>query len=131
MRGTAMQRLPYVLLIGGLLCAAVADARTDKDGPQHRNTIILVNNIRYGHHDNCVVDLSRASTGTVVCGRSGAVSEITYSFIDRKGENDVWKITRTFPLGEPSASTVEKTVSYHGMEIFFLRDDQNFFIRPR
>ena len=50
--------------------------------------------------------------GKMTCGFPGKVSEIEWSFVERRGTNDVYRFTRRFPSDTAAASTTSKSVEF-------------------
>jgi hypothetical protein len=68
---------------------------------------------------------------TKTCGHPGEVSEITWSFVERRGTNDIYRFTRRFPLDTASASTTTKTVAFSTSRVVVFEDQfQAIVIEP-
>ena len=86
--------------------------------------------IEYGGSNICRTALS--PTGRIVCGQLGAVSEITWKFIDRRAERDIYAFERRFPFGSRGENTIKRNVEYTGeREVVFYDDLQIISIGPK
>src|SRR5438270_6576788 len=62
------------------------------------------------------------ATGKMTCGFPGQVSEIEWSFVERRGTNDVYRFTRRFPFDTAAASTTTKTVEFSDSRVVVFED---------
>jgi hypothetical protein len=71
------------------------------------------------------------ATGKMSCGFPGQVSEIEWSFIERRGPKDVYRFTRRFPSDTPTPSTTNKTVEFNNSRVVVFEDQfQAVVIEP-
>lgn len=71
------------------------------------------------------------ATGSVSCGYTGQVSEVTWSFVKTEGSNDVYHFSRRFPSDKPENTTTGKTVEFSGKRVIVFQDDfQSVVIDP-
>ena len=61
--------------------------------------------------------------GKMTCGYPGKVSELEWSFVERRGTNDVYQFTRRFPSDTPAPGTTSKTVEFSDRRVIVF-DDQ-------
>jgi hypothetical protein len=60
--------------------------------------------------------------GSMTCGFPGKVSEIEWSFVERRGPNDVYRFTRRFPSDTAAAGTTSKTVEFGESRVVVFED---------
>ena len=58
----------------------------------------------------------------MTCGFPGQVSEIEWSFVERRGTNDVYRFTRRFPSDTAAANTTSKTVEFRDSRVVVFED---------
>ena len=61
-------------------------------------------------------------SGKLTCGWSGRISEIEWKFVRRRGDNDVYRITRTFPVDTAETATTSKDVEFDGKQTTVFED---------
>ena len=61
--------------------------------------------------------------GKMTCGYAGKVSEIEWSFVERRGTNDVYRVTRKFPSDTPRANVTSKLVEFHDSRVIVFEDE--------
>jgi hypothetical protein len=67
----------------------------------------------------------------MTCGSPGEVSQITWSFVERRGTNDIYRFTRRFPLDSASSSTTTKNVEFSNSRVVVFEDKfQAIVIEP-
>ncbi len=70
-------------------------------------------------------------TGKLTCGHPGEVSEIEWSFLERKGDKDVYRFTRRFPADVGATSTKTKAVKFSNTRVIVFQDKrQTVVIEP-
>jgi hypothetical protein len=62
------------------------------------------------------------ATSKMTCGIPGQVSEIEWSFVERRGSKDVYRFTRRFPSDSATASTASKTVEFSDSRVVVFED---------
>jgi hypothetical protein len=67
-------------------------------------------------------DGSLHPTGKMSCGFPGKVSEIEWSFVERRGNKDVYRFTRRFPSDSGAASTTSKSVEFSESRVVVFED---------
>jgi hypothetical protein len=60
--------------------------------------------------------------GKMTCGFPGQVSEMEWSFVERRGTNDVYRFTRRFPSDTPAASTASKSIEFSLSRVVIFED---------
>jgi hypothetical protein len=60
--------------------------------------------------------------GKMTCGFPGQVSEIEWSFVERRGTNDVYRFTRRFPSDTAAASTTSKPIEFNDSRVVIFED---------
>src|SRR5437879_2378362 len=60
--------------------------------------------------------------GKITCGFPGQVSEVEWSFVERRGTNDVYRFTRRFPSDTATASTTTKSVEFSDSRVVVFED---------
>ena len=60
--------------------------------------------------------------GSMTCGFPGKLSEIEWSFVERRGTNDVYRFTRRFPSDTAAAGTTSKTVEFSNGRVVVFED---------
>jgi len=63
------------------------------------------------------------ATGKMTCGFPGRVSEIEWSFIERREAGDVYRFTRRFPLDTADISTTTKDVEFNDGRVIVFEDE--------
>ena len=61
-------------------------------------------------------------TGGMTCGFPGQVSKIEWSFVEQRGDKDVYRFTRRFPSDTAAASTTSKTVEFSDRRVVVFED---------
>jgi hypothetical protein len=61
-------------------------------------------------------------TGKMTCGFPGQVSEVEWSFVERRGTNDVYRFTRRFPSDTAAASTTSKNIEFSDSRVVVFED---------
>jgi hypothetical protein len=70
-------------------------------------------------------------TGKVTCGLSGKVSEIEWTFVERRNEKDLYQFTRLFPSDTAAPSTTSKIVEFSDSRVVVFEDKfQAIVIEP-
>jgi hypothetical protein len=59
----------------------------------------------------------------MTCGFPGRVSEIEWSFIERREAGDVYRFTRRFPLNTADVSTTTKDVEFNDGRVIVFEDE--------
>lgn len=71
------------------------------------------------------------ATGKMTCGKAGQVSEVEWSFLERRGDSDVYRFTRRFPSDTATASTTTRDVEFsNGRVVVFEDEYQVIVIEP-
>jgi hypothetical protein len=60
--------------------------------------------------------------GKMTCGFPGQVSEVEWSFVERRNEKDVYRFTRRFPSDTAAASTTSKMVEFSDRRVVVFED---------
>jgi len=69
--------------------------------------------------------------GRMTCGFPGKVSEIEWSFVERRGDKDVYRFIRRFPADTAAADTTGKTVEFSDRRVLVFEDKfQALVIEP-
>src|SRR3954463_16719687 len=67
----------------------------------------------------------------MTCGHPGKVSQITWSFVERRGTNDIYRFTRRFPLDSDNSSAITKNVAFSNSRVVVFEDKfQAIVIEP-
>ena len=67
----------------------------------------------------------------MTCGVPGQVSEITWSFVERRGDKDVYHFTRRFPADAADAAVSSKDVEFSDQRVVIFTDThQTILIEP-
>ena len=67
----------------------------------------------------------------MTCGIPGRVSEITWSFVERRGDKDVYHFTRRLPLDAVDVVTSSKDVEFNDRRVVIFKDEhQTILIEP-
>ena len=67
----------------------------------------------------------------MTCGHPGAVSRVSWQYLQTSAEGDHYRFERIFPLDEPDQTTETKEVIYQGEELLVFKDaKQSIGIRP-
>ena len=106
--------------------APIAVFTADADMPQFRAEVICYN----GKLDSgssftanaAKPDTSPETNGKMTCGFPGKVSEIAWSFVERRGSKDVYSFTRRFPLKSENIATETKRIQFGGERVTVFED---------
>jgi hypothetical protein len=60
--------------------------------------------------------------GAMRCGFPGQVSQIEWSFVERRGARDVYRFTRRFPVDTAAVSTTNQTVEFSDRRVVVFED---------
>lgn len=60
--------------------------------------------------------------GKMNCGFPGQVSEIEWSFVERRGARDVYRFSRRFPSDAATAGTTSKTIEFSDSRVVVFED---------
>ena len=60
--------------------------------------------------------------GKMTCGFPGQVSDVEWSFVERRNDKDVYRFTRRFPSDTAAASTASKTVEFSDSRVVVFED---------
>jgi hypothetical protein len=112
-----------VSLIGFRLVAADTP---DKESPRFKARVACFNG-KVDSGSSCSTtnfqpDGTLHATGKMTCGFSGRVSEIEWSFVERRGTKDVYRFTRRFPSDTAAVSTSIKTVDFSESRVIVFED---------
>ena len=111
-----------------LICfhLVAADAPT-KESPRFKARIACFNG-KLDSGSSCAgtnyqPDGALHAKGKMTCGFPGQVSEIQWSFVERRGTNDVYRFTRRFPSDTAAASTTtSKNVEFSDGRVVVFED---------
>lgn len=69
--------------------------------------------------------------GKMTCGFPGKVSEIEWSFVERRGSSDLYRFTRRFPSDTAAVSTTSRNVEFSDKRVIVFQDQfQAIVIEP-
>src|SRR6267143_2001538 len=60
--------------------------------------------------------------GKMTCGVPGQVTEVEWSFVERRGTNDVYRFTHRFPSDTAAVSTTSKSVEFSDSRVVVFED---------
>jgi hypothetical protein len=66
--------------------------------------------------------------GQMTCGYPGKVSDLEWSFVERRGTNDVYRFTRRFPSDSPAPNTTSKTVEFSDRRVIVFGDQAQVIV---
>ena len=66
--------------------------------------------------------------GKMTCGIPGRVSEITWSFVGRHGDRDVYSFARRFPVDAADVSTSRKEVEFSTRRVLVFQDEHQAIV---
>lgn len=126
-----------VLLACWLLCwnGAGADTPAKSAGPRFKARIACFNG-KLDSGSSCSGNTFQPDgiihpTGKMACGFPGKVSEIEWSFVERRGDNDVYRFTRRFPTDTSATTTSSKSVEFSDKRVIVFQDElQAVVIEP-
>ncbi|MBA4017921.1 MAG: hypothetical protein C0483_12155 [Pirellula sp.] len=112
-----------VPLVGFHLVAADTPA---KESPRIKARVVCFNG-KVDSGSSCSItnfqpDGTLHTTGKMTCGFSGRVSEVEWSFVERRGTNDVYRFTRRFPSDTAAVSTTSKSVEFSDSRVIVFED---------
>jgi len=61
-------------------------------------------------------------TGKMTCGHPGKVSETEWSFVERRGEHDIYRFTHRFPADSSSTNASSKSVQFRNARVIVFQD---------
>ena len=115
------------LLTVSLTCfhLAAADAPT-KASPRFKARVACFNG-KLDSGSSCAgtnfqPDGALHAKGKMTCGFPGQVSEVEWSFVERRGTNDVYRFTRRFPSDTAAVSTTSKNVKFSDSRVVVFED---------
>jgi hypothetical protein len=121
------------ILISFLLVAAPLIGFTaDTDRPQLRAEVICHNG-KLDSGSSCTSNAPKPGAlpeknGKMRCGFPGKVSEITWSFIERRDGKDVYDFTRRFPIKSEHTATQTKQVHFAGKRVIVFEDKDQVIV---
>ena len=109
-----------------ILTSLIAPDNADT-GPRFK-TIIACHNGKLDSGSKCSIncwqpDGKLSPKGNMICGHPGAVSQVEWKFVRRKGDKDVYKFTRKFPISAENPTTTSKEVEFEGKQIKVFEDE--------
>ena len=61
--------------------------------------------------------------GKMTCGFPGQVSEVEWSFVERRNDKDVYRFIRRYPSGTATVSMTSKTVEFSDSRVVVFEDE--------
>ena len=120
---TTLLSLVTVLLTCSHLVAADAPA---KGSPRFKARVACFNG-KLDSGSSCAStcfqpDGALQAKGTMSCGFPGQVSEIEWSFVERRNDKDIYRFTRRFPADTEAATTTSKSVEFSDSRVVIFED---------
>ncbi|MBB5038388.1 hypothetical protein [Prosthecobacter dejongeii] len=85
-----------------------------------RRAQVICHNGKPGSGGHCRMGLG--TSGKLICGIVGKVSEITWRFVGLRDGKDVYDFTRRFPLESENVATQIKQVEFAGERVILFED---------
>ena len=107
-----------------------AAAAESLPGPQYAARLICYNGA-VGSDSSCSMTFYDPNDGThadamrdrqMVCGFPGRVSRITWTFLERQENRDVYGIRRVFPADLDKRTSTHKTVAFEGKQVIVFQE---------
>ena len=123
-----IMRITFLFIITvSLTCLHLVAAEAPaKESPRFKARVACFNGKLHSRSlcagTNFQPDGSLHPTGKMSCGFPGKVSEIEWSFVERRGNKDVYRFTRRFPSDSVAASTTSKTVEFSDSRVVVFED---------
>ena len=118
----------FLVLLSALFVVVhcVAAAAPAKSTPRYKTRIACFNGTLDSGSScsgtNFQPDSALHATSKMTCGFPGQVSEIEWSFIERRGDKDVYRFTRRFPSDTVAPSTTSKSVEFDDTRVVVFED---------
>lgn len=123
-----VMKLTILSLLAVLLscCYFVAAAAPTEAPPRFKARIVCFNG-KLDSRSSCSsanfqVDGNLHAKGKMKCGFPGQVSEIEWSFVERRKDKDLYRFTRRFPADTAAVSTTSKTVEFSHSRVVVFED---------
>lgn len=124
------------MLVTLLICFCLSQAVSAPETlPRFKAQVVCFNGA-VNHAGSCTgacfqPDGTLHAEGKLTCGIPGQVSEITWSFVARHGDKDVYHFTRRFPAEASEAAVSSKDVEFNKDQIVVFKDDrQTILMEP-
>ncbi len=120
----------FLFLLSFLSVHFNSQAGDEADTRHYPNTVLFINIHKNGEKNGCtgLVGL----TGKLICGNKGAISEVTWSFLRKTKENDIYTFTREYPSDASPSKTSTKEVTYTGKDLVLWHDEvQEIILKPK
>ena len=120
------------LLTALLVCSAFA---APEAAPRFKAQVACFNGA-VDHGSSCTgtcfqPDGTMHTDGKMTCGIPGQVSEITWAFVERRGDKDVYHFTRRFPTDAADVAVSSKDVEFGDQRVVVFTDEhQTILIEP-
>ncbi len=122
MKITLLSPVPVLLTCFHLVAA---DAPT-KESPRFKARVVCFNGqLDFGSScaSTCFQpDGTLQAKGNMTCGFPGQVSEVDWSFVERRNDKDVYRFTRRFPADTGVTTTTSKTVEFSDSRVVVFED---------
>ena len=117
----------FFALLAGLLLATHCGAANAPAKPPRFKARVACFNGKLDSGSSCSgtnfqPDGALQATGKMTCGFPGQVSEIEWSFVERRGDKDVYRFTRRFPSDVADPATTSKSVGFSDRRIIVFQD---------
>jgi hypothetical protein len=115
-----------------LVAAPFAGFAADANSP-HLRVEIICHNGKLNSGSSCTSHAPKpgnppGKSGKMTCGFPGKVSEITWTFIERRDGKDVYDFTRRFPLKSENTATQTKQVQFTGKPVTVFEDTDQVIV---
>lgn len=111
------------LIVFPLICfQLVAADAPDKAAPRFKARFACFNGKLDSGTTTFQPDGALHGRGKMTCGFPGQVSEIEWSFVERRGTNDIYRFTRRFPSDTAAASTTSKSINFSDSRVVVFED---------
>ena len=124
-----------LLIVASLMCARLFAADTVKASPRFKARVVCFNG-KLDSGSSCAStcfqpDGALDAKGKMTCGFPGQISEVEWSFVERRGDRDVYRFTRRFRSDTPAATTTSKTIEFKDRRVLVFQDKfQALVIEP-
>jgi hypothetical protein len=115
-----------------LVAAPFAGSAADANLP-HLRAEIICHNGKLDTGSSCTSNAPKpgnppGKNGKMTCGFPGKVSEITWSFVERRDGKDVYDFTRRFPIKSEHTATQTKQVHFAGKRVIVFEDKDQVIV---
>lgn len=126
-----MRRSIGLLMLACLGCDSPAQVDLDSALPRHPAAVTcFIGRVDSGRRCSSRIDTCPPAVADVTatfklgCGDAGGpLSEIEWQFLGQRGESDLYRLIRRFPVDDSASETTVREVAYGGKRVIVFEDD--------